>query len=227
MRTGWRGRAWLGAGVALAGLMLGVWLTPVTVRQVSVTGTEKLARTEVARLAGVALGTRMTYGQACRVEAALGRHPAFSRVSVTRGLTGTLHVRVTERVPAVWCPRTGCALAVDGIALPHFNRREAGWVGVDGFETAKGVVTDRAAFAEALELAGLIAALGIGDAGLIRRTPAEGWEWSAAGKRIRFSSPLVPAEFGRLGRFREAYPAAWAGAGRLDLRFRDRLVMKP
>jgi hypothetical protein len=186
-----------------------------------------MARAEVARLTGVAPGTRMTYGQACQVEATLARHPAFSRASVTRGLTGTLHVRVTERAPKVWCPRAGCAVAADGVLLPHFNRRETGWIGIDGFATAKGVVTDRAAFAEALELAGLIAALGIGDLGMIRRLPAEGWEWTAAGKRIRFSSPLVSAELGRLRRFREAYPAAWAGAGRMDLRFRDRLVVKP
>jgi len=227
MRTGWGGWRWGAAAVVLGAV--GVWLLsrPIAVRQVSVTGTERMARAEVARLTGVAAGTTLDYGQACRAEAGLRRMPAFARATVTRGLTGVLHVRVTERAPVAWMRRAGCAVSAEGYLLPHFSRREAGWVALDDFATARGMVVDRASFAEALELAGMIGALRVGDAGVVRRLPTEGWEWSVAGKRVRLSSPLVPAELGRLGRFREAYPAAWSAAGRLDLRFRDRLVVKP
>jgi hypothetical protein len=135
-------------------------------------------------------------------------------------------VRVTERPPAAWLPRAGCAVAADGLLLAHVTRREPGWVALEGLGVAQGRVAERAVFAEALELSKLIAALGGTEAGSVRRVSGEGWEWTASGRRIRISSPLVPDELRRLRRFRESFPAEWKNATRLDLRFLGRVVVK-
>jgi hypothetical protein len=217
----------IAAGVGAAALIAALWLTPVAVRRVDVTGTRRLARAEVARWTGVTPGARLTFAGARRIEAAMERLPALTKVTVMRGITGTLHVRVTERPPAAWLPRYGCAVAADGTLLPHLNRREPEWVGLDGFTAVRGALTDSALFAEALMLAKLVAVVGVGDAGVIRRVPGECWEWLTAGKRVRLSSPPAPQEAERLRRFREACPAAWALAGRMDVRFRERVVVKP
>lgn len=205
-------------------VLAAVWLAvPLPVARIEVSGNERLARAEIVRLSGVRPPVRMTFGDARRTARALAAGPAFESVRVARGLTGTLHLGVRERVPVAWLPRAGCAVAADGRLLPHFGRREPGWIAVDGLSVTDGRVP-APMLADARTLAGLLAAGDAGPAGTLRRWGG-GWEWDLGRRIVRCSSPASRAEAARLRRFQAAFPGAWDDAGRVDLRFADRIVV--
>ncbi len=213
---------------ALAGGGVLVWLTSlsITIDRVVVRGARLMKPAEVEKLVKVKPGTPMGRTEVRRVEAELARHPAFNGVSVSRGLTGTLHIRVTERNPVAWLSTYRCAVAEDGTLLSHVRRREAGWICLEGFAVEKGKVKQTDAIREAL----LGCALGRQEdepsGGTWRRLPENVWEWDRGGKRVYMTSPIDKNEFKRLKRFRRAYPEVWSRARLLDLRFAERVVVK-
>jgi len=72
------------------------------VQHVLVEGTEQLSTEEVTRLSGVS-GVSLWQALPATVEARLERAPYIARAEVDVGLSRTVHIAVTERVPrAVW-----------------------------------------------------------------------------------------------------------------------------
>lgn len=218
-------KAPMAAGLAgSAAALAAAWmLAPLPVERIEVSGNRRLARAEIAQMSGVRPPVRLTFAGVRVAARALAAGPAFESVRVTRGLTGTLHVGVRERAPVAWLPRTGCAVAADGRLLPHFGRREAGWIALDGLTVSSGRVA-AAAVADALALSALLAPGDGAPPGLLRRWTG-GWEWELGSRRVRCSSPARPDEVERLRRFESAFPEAWARAGRVDVRFAERVVV--
>lgn len=210
---------------AAAGLAAGYLRLPIRMEQVQVSGLTRLSREEVVRMIGMEPGTLMGPADARRVAMNLARRPPFAAVAVSRGLTGILHVHVTEREPVAWCQRAGCAVAADGVLLPHLPSRGPGWIGLDGLAVAQGRVGDARLVGEALVVKAALAAQGAEVDGVLRRTAAGSWEWQNGGKRVTLSSPPQPGELARLARFQRSFPDAWARARALDLRFADRVVV--
>lgn len=228
MRIGrWARRAGIAAGVCSAGVAV-AWLVtvPLTVKRVDVRGARLVPAAEVERMAGVRPGTPIGPAKAGQIEADLKRHPGFRRVSVTRGLTGTLHVRVSEREPAAWLRGYRCAVAADGVLLPHVRQRDPSWISLDGIAVRDGRVEKPAVIGEALSGRSLGKEVDVSGGGVWRRLPTGVWEWETGGKRIHMTSPIRTEEFKRLVRFRRAYPREWSRARLLDLRFADRVVVK-
>lgn len=217
--------------VGLAGVLLAkVVRMPVKIKRINIVGLRYLTPAEVERFMGVRPGALLTRSDVRRIERKLARHPAFLNVAVSRGVTGTLHVRAQEREPVAWMQAYRCAVAGDGTLLPHITVRDTAWIVLDGLPAQDGKVRAGHAIHEALEagslarLAGLTVAMGVDE--VWRRIPAGCWEWDTGEKKVRLTSPLRPEEFERLQRFQQAYPDAWLRARMLDLRFADRVVVK-
>ena len=70
-------------------------------REVRVTGTQRLSPAEVERIGHVPLGQNVFRCNLVRVSAQLRTDPVIKDAVVTRELPGTLRVAVTERVPAL------------------------------------------------------------------------------------------------------------------------------
>jgi len=210
---------------ATAGLGAGYLRLPIRMESVRVSGLTRLSREEVVRMIGMEPGTLLEPGDARRIEMNLARRPPFAAVAVSRGLTGILHVHVTEREPVAWSLRQGCAVAADGVLLPHCAVRAPGWLGLDGLAVAQGRVTEAKLVDEALAIKAALIAQGADLGGVLRRTGPGGWEWLNGGKRVTLSSPPQPGELARLTRFQRSFPEAWARARAVDLRFADRVVV--
>ncbi len=219
--------------VCLAGVLLwGLASMPVKIKRVSIRGQRYLSQAAVERMVNVKPGALVGRAEVRRIERDLIRHPAFQSVTVSRGVTGTLHVRVRERKPVAWIRAYRCAVAEDGTLLPYVRQRDPAWISLDGLKVVRGKVLKAGAVREALEGNALTQELdgfssGAGG-GVWRRLPVPPptWEWEMGGKRIHMTSPIQREEFKRLHRFQRAYPDAWARARWLDLRFADRVVVK-
>lgn len=219
--------AGLAAG-AVAACAAVAWLcsVPLKIDRVNVRGARLVPPPEVERMIGVKPGTRLGPAGAEKIEEDLRRHPAFVSVSVTRGVTGTLHVRVSEREPVAWLRGYRCAVAADGVLLPHVRQRDPSWISLERVPVEKGRVKSPGVIGEALAGSSLGREADISDGGVWRRLPADVWEWETGGKRIHMTSPIREEEFKRLTRFRRAHPRAWDRARLLDLRFAARVVVK-
>jgi len=228
VRIGARGVS-VALGACLAGAAI-AWLvsTPIKVERVSIRGMRMVAAGEIKRILNVRPGLPVGHGDVRRMESELERHAAFESASVSRGLTGTLHVRLVEREPVAWMRAFRCSVAEDGTLLPHVRQRDPSWICLEGVAVKHGKVSDVDAIREAL--AGRRYGREVDDSGggvwRRLRSPADAWEWETGGKRIQMTSPIREDELKRLARFRRAYPEAWARARLLDLRFADRVVVK-
>jgi hypothetical protein len=218
------------AGIILVAVLflLGYGSMPVRIRRVSVQGVQHMTRGAVVKIVDVDPGAMIGPADVRRIEMTLRRHPAFAQVSVSRGLTGTLHVRVRERLPVAWLVDRDCAVAEDGFILPHVRNREAGWIRISGFTPAGGRVCEAGMIRDAIcaETAARDEAFPGG--GVWRRSSAgaPGWEWNAGGKKIQMTFPVERAGFVRLARFRRGYPEAFAQARLIDVRYAERVVVK-
>jgi hypothetical protein len=226
---------------------------PGRIVRISIRGARLVSRSEVARMVDVAPGAVIGNAEVRRIEMALARNPAFCGVSVSRGVTGTLHVSVREREPVAWLISHQCAVARDGTLLPHLSRRDDAWVSVNGFAVADGKAVGSDAVMEAVSALSLARELGVagagasgagasgagasgagpglgaaGSGGFWRRLSLDGgaWEWKTGDKLIHLNSPINKEEFRRLQRFTRAFPDAWARARLLDLRFAERVVVR-
>jgi cell division protein FtsQ len=100
-------------GVLVLGLLGWQWQTSVEVERIAVTGVTHAPPDTVRHLARVDTGTVMETIDAALVADRVSRHPWIERADVTKKRARrTLHVAVTERVPA--------ALAVDGQGRPAY-----------------------------------------------------------------------------------------------------------
>jgi len=96
----------------LAGVAWVLFFSPVLgARSVSVTGTLELTAEEVRAAAAVPLGRPLLRLDTGAVESRVAQLSWVERVDVERSVTGTVHVRVTERVAVLAVP------APDGIHL--------------------------------------------------------------------------------------------------------------
>lgn len=210
--------------VALAWIVSGAGRT---IRSVAVSGNRSLSAAEIIRITGVPDKAKMSRAEVRRVKARLMRHPAFLKVSVGRRIGGTLSVRVVERVPSAWLVSCNRAVAQDGVILPHIAVRDTEWILVDGFSIEHGCVRDVRLLQEAGEARLMTGELAEGADGIWRHVAKPPcWEWVLGKKRITFSSPIDEGEVERLRTFKAEFPGAWRKAGGLDLRFKDRVVIK-
>lgn len=218
------------AGVVLLAVLFlfGYGSMPVRIRRVSVQGMKYMSREAVVKIVAVDPGTMVGPSDVRRIEMAIRRHPAFSFVSVSRGLTGTLHVRVKERVPVAWLVDRNCAVSEDGFILPHIGEREAGWIRISGFTTAGGRICEAAMIHDAIRAEAAVRDEALSGGGVWRRAPAgaPGWEWVAGGRKVQMSFPVERDGFVRLARFRRAYPEVFAQARLIDVRYAERVVVK-
>lgn len=115
---GWLALRFLGiaaviGGVLVLGLLGWQWQTSVEVEQVTVSGVTHAPPDTVRKLARVDTGRVMEMIDAALVADRVSRHPWIERADVTKKRARrTLHVAVTERVPA--------ALAIDGQGDPAY-----------------------------------------------------------------------------------------------------------
>ena len=108
----------LGAVVAL-GALGWQWQASVPVRAVEVRGAVHADSTEILGLAAVPDSSLLFALDPALIEDRVRRHPWVAEASVTRWLTGTLGISVTERVPV--------ALALDAAGRPAFYFDAAGF----------------------------------------------------------------------------------------------------
>ena len=218
------------AGAAGAAVVL-LWIVSgagMTIRSISVSGNRSLSAKEIIRIVSVASRAKVSRAEAGRVRARLMRHPAFLKVSVSRRIGGTLSVMVSERVPAAWLVSYNCPVSQDGVLLPYIGVRDPELMMLDGFAVDHGCLRDLRALREAKDAWRMTSDIADGAEGIWRRMESKpaSWEWIIGKKRITFSSPVGEDEAERLRTFKTEFPDAWRKAGGLDLRFRDRVVMK-
>jgi hypothetical protein len=237
--------------VALFGiLLLGYGSMPVRIRKISVQGMKRMTRESVLRIVDLKPDAMVGPSEVRRIEMALKRHPGFLGASVSRGLTGTLHVRLHEREPVAWLCDKGCAVAEDGIVLPHVGTCEAGWARIAGLTLVGGKVCESPMVRDALRAESLAKEMALFPGGVWRcaspastgpsvkmtvRQPgahqdssavASGWVWDLKGRRVQMGFPVDRDGFDRLARFRRAYPDAFTRARLIDVRFAERVVVK-
>jgi cell division septal protein FtsQ len=70
-------------------------------REVSVTGTQRLSSEQVQRLGGIPMGRNIFNCNLVQVSRQLRHDPIIKETFVTRELPGTIHVNIRERVPAL------------------------------------------------------------------------------------------------------------------------------
>jgi len=218
------------AGVVLLAVLFlfGYGSMPVRIRRVGVQGVQYMTRDAVVKIADVESGAMIGPADVRRIEMTLRRHPAFASVSVSRGLTGILHVRVRERIPVAWLVDRDCAVAEDGCILPHVRRKKAGWINLSGFTPAGGRICEVGMIKDAILAEATAKSEVFSGGGVWRRSSAgaPGWEWNAGGKKVQMTFPVERDGFVRLARFRRAYPEAFAQARLIDVRYAERVVVK-
>ncbi len=221
---------WLTLGTALLAAS-GVWLLagiPVEVKRVKVSGIRYLSPAQVERIAGIKPRMEVGRREAREVREVLEKHKAVIGASVSAGVTGTLHIRIKERVPVAWLAGESCAIAEDGIPLRHITSRDPSWATIAAMGTPGARAFDPKILREAVEGEALMRTLEEGASGAwyCRLEEPRTWLWLSGGKRVVFSSPVSEDEVTRLGHFRRVCPKAWQSARMLDMRFADRVVVK-
>ncbi|MBU1492919.1 MAG: FtsQ-type POTRA domain-containing protein [Actinomycetota bacterium] len=113
--------AWLGVGVLLVVLALGVALhSPwLSVQEIEIAGAERVQAAALLDRAGIGPGAIMIWLDTGAVEAAIAADPWTGAVRAHREWPDRLVIEVEERVPALWAEGTGgwMLLATDGTVL--------------------------------------------------------------------------------------------------------------
>lgn len=205
------------------------------VKRVEVSGTRLLAPHAVLAASGIRAGQNV-WDDAAGWEEALRAHPAVAEARVTRRLPGTLRVRVEEKRPVALVEAGALRPATAaGEVLPIDPSRSAvdlpilrgSWADAGGREAARGLLTELGRLAEL-------------DPGLLAEvSEVRAGEEGAAVLVLshRLAEIVVPAglESGRLAQLRAVLgdlerrgaPAeAPRPAARVDLRFRDQIVVR-
>src|SRR5690606_33397279 len=116
--------------VGLAGAVLWVLFGSrlLAVRQIEVTGLDRLAEAEVLAAADVAVGTPLARVDTDAVAARVAELRLVESVEVRRGWPSTLHLEVAERVPVLALAEEGGYLLVDreGVAVARSDTRPEG-----------------------------------------------------------------------------------------------------
>lgn len=99
-----------------------VFTSLVGVRSVEVTGTHRVAKSEVLRLAGVPDRRAMLRVDTDDVEQRLARLPAVRAVDVSRSWPSTITIEVTERTPIAFFRGQGSVSLVDGEGVPFHQQ---------------------------------------------------------------------------------------------------------
>ena len=194
--------AWIGVGVMLALLVLGVILhSPwLSVREIEIAGAERVDAAARLDRAGIGTGAIMLWLDTAEVEAAVSGHPWAAEVRAAREWPHRLVVEIVERQPALWIEGTGewMLVATDGTILEIAPEPGAGLLRV-----SLGMTTMQAGIRPADpvwgELVALSEALSVPVAASSVVLEAEGEIWMATpGHPVRFGHPIDLADKGRV-----------------------------
>ncbi|HEX8386594.1 MAG TPA: FtsQ-type POTRA domain-containing protein [Rubricoccaceae bacterium] len=209
-RPGRAGRILRRLGAAALVLALGaayVWQRTLPLRRVAVTGTVHADADEIVRLTGARPDSDAVFSLSPALVADRAqRHPWVRTAHVRRLPTGTLSVRVEERVPVVLVMRAGRPagyLDADGVALPLDAASDSGVVPYD-VPLLTGAVPDvapggRVASASLRETLAALAAADDATDALVSEV-----EWHPSGRAVLWTTPAgghpsVPVRLGRTG----------------------------
>jgi cell division protein FtsQ len=94
-----------------------------TVQYIQVSGNARFSATEVANLAGVAVGDPMVWLTERQIQS-LTNNPWIQKAQFVRAFPNAVHIQITERVPVL--TDTVQSYAVDGTVLPDVNAEARG-----------------------------------------------------------------------------------------------------
>ncbi len=106
----------------LLGLVLASRYYP-TVRYIQVSGNVRYSASEVASLAGVAVGDPLLWLTEQRVQA-LATNPWIQNAEIIRAFPNAVHIKITERIPVL--TDTIQSYALDGTVLPEVDAAARG-----------------------------------------------------------------------------------------------------
>ncbi len=228
--------AGLGGGSSVAQAAAS-WLSGQAPRleAIAVRGAGQLSSAEVAAATGVPRGVDLRQVDPPEVAARLAQHPWIASARAVELPEGRLLVDVVERiaVATVSAPDSGSVFAVDANGTPFAPAGAGPAAGLPRLVQSAPVSVGAAdpALAEAVDLAGRLAALGLPrplEIGVPAPDDPIGFWLKLEGypPQVILGRDDLDARLGALTRVLEVAPPDAAGAATLDLRFADQVVLR-
>ena len=194
--------AWIGVGVLLVAMALGVALhSPwLSVREIEIAGAERVDAAARLQRAGIGPGAIMLWLDTAEVESAVGAHPWAAEVRAGREWPDRLVIEVRERVPALWVEGASewMLVAADGTVLDLADEPEPGLLQASlGMKTlAAGIRPDDPLWNELVELSEVLS-VPLASASRVVDEGGEVW-METPGHRVRFGHPIDLADKARV-----------------------------
>ncbi|MCZ6781791.1 MAG: FtsQ-type POTRA domain-containing protein [Proteobacteria bacterium] len=224
---------------ATTGTGMGAGGAPTRVTSIAVQGHERLRADQVALATGLEPGAPLGELEPGEMEARLAEHDWIESAAVMAAPSGRLWVRVTERKPRAVLVQSGSAERrfVDGSGTPFAPLAEDETSELPVLRSSESLPTGEPdpVLAEAVALAEELRRRGIGELEALQlpqsENPAEGWVLQ---RRTPPRIAVLGAGDGQLGARLDRLSAllrtdldAVRRSARVDLRFRDRAVLRP
>ncbi len=199
----------------------------LTVRDIQVRGTERLAQGELLEWVGLRRGANIFSINLAEIQRRLLTHPAIRSAAVRKEFPATIVVRVEERVPAAFLERGERITLIDKEAVPIKEPSKEEFKVPFPWIRDNSAKEDADSVREALTLAEIMRATGIG--AQIDISDQEDLKASADGNRLRFGRGDLPLKWDRYltvrARLSRDHPALVPLE--VDLRIPDQVIVKP